>query len=309
MQLLPSIRSLFMILIFTVGGCSNEQFLPSPNGAIADDASSPHVDLVWIGGPSVLIHFNGVTLLTDPTLGEDDFEMGNPNEMFDMAKGPNIIHHKRLVPLPDLDLESVDAVILSHAHEDHFDQGAIRKLDPDISMLAPPFDEEKLQGYGFSAVHSLDWGESYSISAGSGRIEIEVVPADHSRIEEINEFLGRGNGYRIHFIQDEWSRTIYWTGDSFPTEGVLAAAKTGDAPDVLMAHMGAVGFTGTLGQLSMGAEDVAAFEGSLKPKLVLPIHHSTYDLYLKPVSELETVRDRFGAELIYPEPGVPVTLD
>ena len=309
MRRLPSAQSLLMIFTLMVGACSSEDVLTSPKGAASNDAGSPHVDLIWLGGPSALIRFNGVTLLTDPTLGEDDFEMGNPNEMFDLAKGPNIIEHRRLVPLPDVNLTSVDAVVLSHAHEDHFDQGAIRKLDPDIPMLAPPHDAVKLQTYGFSTVQSLDWGQSHLISAGSGGIEIEAVPADHSRNEEINQLLGRGNGYRIRFFQGKWSRTIYWTGDSFPTERVLSGAETRDAPDVLLAHMGAVGFTGALGQLSMGAQDVAVFEENLNPKLVLPIHHSTYDLYLRPVSDLEIVRDRFRAALIYPESGVPVTLD
>jgi N-acyl-phosphatidylethanolamine-hydrolysing phospholipase D len=288
----------------TVAEVSTSWGTAEPSGDVA-----PSLELVWLGGPTTLIKFNGVTILTDPTLGEADFIMGDPNEMFDISKAPNIIHHKRLVPLPDFDLASIDFVLLSHAHEDHLDQGAVASLKSGIAMIAPPHDEARLKGYGFTSVETLDWRQQRTILAGRGEIIIEAVRADHSRNDDINTFLGRGNGYWIRFVQGDWQKTLYWTGDSFPTPRVLASVEGFDAPDVLMAHMGSVGFTGALGQLSMGAEGVAIFEESIRPDTIVPIHHSTYDLYLKPVVELEAVRDQFNGTLIYPDPGRTIRLD
>lgn len=51
-------------------------------------AAPPHVKVTWLGGPTVVMEFNGLKVLTDPMLGEgaSAFTMGDPNEMFDLQK-------------------------------------------------------------------------------------------------------------------------------------------------------------------------------------------------------------------------------
>jgi len=54
----------------------------------------------------------------------------------------------------------------------------------------------------------------------------------------------------------------------------------------MVPHVGGVGVTGPLGQISMRAVDVVAFAAAIQPKYVLPIHHSTYAFYREPIGEL-----------------------
>ena len=71
-----------------------------------------------------------------------------------------------------------------------------------------------------------------------------------------------------------------------PTQKVLSAVKKLGVIDILIPNMGRVGTTGPLGQISMGAKDVVHMANYLKVKSVMPIHHSTYSLYLEPIDQL-----------------------
>ena len=53
----------------------------------ADHAANPVVKLTWIGASTMVIEFNGQTILTDPCFGEGDeaFIMGDPNKKIGRA--------------------------------------------------------------------------------------------------------------------------------------------------------------------------------------------------------------------------------
>lgn len=256
--------------------------------AVASEVSSPHVLVTWLGGPTMTIEFNGVKILTDPTFGEGEkaFSMGDPNEMFDLNKGPSIKLHSRQTRFPGIDVESVSTVLLSHAHEDHFDQQAQARLNLAVPIFLPIADVENIKAKGFKQVDGIEWGATRTLKAGEGKIEITAVNAHHTENLQIEKLLGIGNGYWIEFSQASWQLTMYWTGDSFPTADVIGAIAKLGSPDVLIPHLGSVGSTGPLGQISMGAGDVVKLTRILKPKKILPIHHSTYSLYLEPISRL-----------------------
>lgn len=250
--------------------------------------ATPSVNIRWIGGPTMEIKFNGMTILTDPMLGEGKqaFLMGDPNEQFDLTKGPNVKHHARVNSLPHLDLREVDLVLLSHAHEDHFDQTAQNKLDKSLLITLPKEDEAKVKAHGFNNLKPMDYGNSMSFNAGKGKITITAIPADHSTNSALSPLLGNGLGYLIRFSLADWHKSIYWTGDSMPTTRVIEAVNSHGLVDLLVPNMGAVGTTGPLGQISMGADDVLLLAERLSIKNILPIHHSTYELYLEPIDML-----------------------
>ena len=82
--------------------------------------SDREVNAAWLGHATVLINFYGLTILTDPTLGE---RVGA--NMGIATVGP-----KRLVatPLNFSELPPLDVVLLSHAHMDHFDLPTLGKF-------------------------------------------------------------------------------------------------------------------------------------------------------------------------------------
>jgi len=262
-------------------------------------AATPEIEMRWLGGPSLLIKFNDLTLLTDPMLGQGDeaFIMADPNEMFDLTKGPNVKSHKRLTNLPDINLEEVDMVLLSHAHEDHLDQAAQKQLNKDMPVLLPKQDHKKVHEYGFKQLLTLEPGDKQVYQAGEGTVSITAVPADHSENTNLLPILGHGLGYFIEFEQAQWQHTVYWTGDSMPTSNVINFVKTLGDIDVFIPNMGRVGTTGPLGQISLGAKEAIQMASQLKADKILPIHHSTYELYLEPISELAKLAEQSNMPL------------
>ena len=73
--------------------------------------------LTWIGHASFLLQLAGVNLLTDPHLTARASPFG--------FTGP-----QRVVPaaLDFHDLPHIDAVVISHNHYDHLDEGTVRRL-------------------------------------------------------------------------------------------------------------------------------------------------------------------------------------
>lgn len=276
--------------------------ISAPHAQASRDTPRPRIELTWLGGATMVIKFNGLTILTDPTFGEgaEAFIMGDPNEMFDLNTGPKIKAHRRLTPFPGLALKAVDLVLLSHAHEDHFDQKAQADLNPATPMILPIADVDQVKAKGFKNLHGMRWGETRHFDAAPGHVKLTAVNAHHSQDPQLAKILGVGNGYWIEFSNGDWKRTIYWTGDTFPTANVIEAVRTLGKPDLLVPHLGGVGTTGSLGQISMGADHVVTFADEIRPKKVLPIHHSTYELYLEPIWKLlkESEGKPYGLDLL-----------
>jgi len=275
---------LMSILLVLVGCSTNTVKYPKYE-------NEPKLKITWLGGPSMLINFDGFKILTDPMLGtgKQAFIMGNPNEMFDLKKGPNITTFSSQINKINLNTKEVDLVLLSHAHEDHFDQKAQKELSLSLPILLPAFDEVKVKKMGFENVTVLKPSELRTYETGTASITITAVPAHHSKNEKIDSILGAGNGYWIAFKKGNWEKTLYWTGDSFLTKEIIHSMNTLGDLDILVPHLGNVGVNGALGQLSMNAKDVLEYSLFSKAKHVLPIHHSTYDLYLEPISAFEKI--------------------
>ncbi|WP_119459589.1 MBL fold metallo-hydrolase [Rhodospirillaceae bacterium SYSU D60014] len=249
--------------------------------AVQADAPAPYVAITWVGAATMVIRFEDLTILTDPALGET-FAMGDPND----ADHQTIRTHRRLTPVSGLDLKTVDLVLLSHAHPDHFDQRAAADLNRSLPIILPAGDEKAIAGKGFEALDTMEWGETRQVDAGAGRVTITAVAARHSRDPATARVLGLGNGYWITFSRGDWTRTLYWTGDTMPTADVVEAVRSLGRPDIMVPHVGGVGVNGPLGQISMGADDVVALAAAVHPAYVLPVHHSTYAFFREPISRL-----------------------
>ncbi|MDG4720259.1 MULTISPECIES: MBL fold metallo-hydrolase [Thalassospira] len=249
---------------------------------------TPALEISWLGAATMLIAFDGFTILTDPIFGEgkETYFMADPNAMFDLKTGPTARYHARTTVFPGIDLSSIDLMMLSHLHEDHFDQKAEATLPKTLPTIVPSADAAKLASKGFSNQTPLDWGDSKSITTPNGKITLTAIPAHHSVNPQVNAMLGKGNGYWLRFESGNWQKDVYWTGDTFATDTVMNAVRNIGRPDIVIPHMGAVGTTGPLGLISMGAEQVLDLSAKLDHPNILPIHHSTLPLYLEPVSRL-----------------------
>ncbi|MBY6136985.1 MBL fold metallo-hydrolase [Nocardioides marinus] len=278
--------------------------------AVARSAADP-LRVRWLGSAMLEIEAAGLRILCDPCLGEgpEAFLMGDPNEMFDLAKGPQVKPHARLTPFPGLGHDAYDLVLLSHAHEDHFDQKAQAWLDRQLPMIAPEHDAPGLAEKGF-APQPLRHGAARQFEAPQGRVTITAVPAVHSQNPQISAILGLGNGYVIEVETDGRLQRIYWAGDSFHADPVADALAGQPPADLFIPHIGAVGGAGALGLLSMTGVQAAEFADRIAALSVLPVHHSTYELYREGPEILQAEHRRLAPrwQLLLPQEGEAISL-
>ncbi len=265
---LPASRTLRLAVALLLGAAA----IP-----VAAAASPSDVRVTWIGGPTMLVRFGPIRILTDPVLGEgpEAFSIYDPNV------GKPDVAQARLAPLPKAPLDGLDLVLVSHAHEDHLDRTAIVSLGDRAEFLVPPSQLAEVRKRGASRTSGMALGEKRTISRGGYQVTITAVAAQHSQQPKFLAILGDVNGYWLEFRHGHYRRTIYWTGDSFaPASGVPTALRN---PDLLIPHLGGVGAKGPIGHVSMGSSHALAFARDVRPRAILPIHHSTFSLYREPI--------------------------
>lgn len=235
----------------------------------------------WRGGPTVLVERDGFRLLTDPMLGPRE------REAFVLPRHPSTGVENapvaRYTEPPAEPLGTLDLVILSHGHADHWDDTARRVLPKDLSFVLPPDTVDAATAAGFTRLHPLGWGESTSFPTDTGELRITAVQAEHSHDGELDASLGRGNGYLLEW-QGSRDWTVYWTGDAVFGDAMRDVAERYAPIDLWLPHLGAVGMDGARGLRTMDADEAVAAAASLRPRQVMPIHHTTFGHYREPVT-------------------------
>src|SRR5215203_6690653 len=102
--------------------------------------------ITFIGTATTIVRLGSFTVLTDPNFlhrGQRAY----------LGKG---LWSRRLTEpaMQPADLPSLDAVVLSHLHGDHFDRIARRELDHTVPVVTTEHAASRLRGYGFSS-HGL----------------------------------------------------------------------------------------------------------------------------------------------------------
>ena len=104
----------------------------------------------FIRHATFLLHVNGKQYLFDQMLGKK-------NAMDPVANAANTIRNPMVeLPMSDDDLsrmlKSIDGVIVTHTHRDHWDARAVELLSKETLILCQPSDEEKIKSQGFTNV-------------------------------------------------------------------------------------------------------------------------------------------------------------
>jgi L-ascorbate metabolism protein UlaG (beta-lactamase superfamily) len=238
---------------------------------------------MWLGGPTFILEFNNFRIITDPMFGEGE-------KAFTMSGHPSTgewnVPIRRNSPLPDFNSSDLDLILISHLHTDHFDPTARKKLNKNLKVISHPVHSLTLRNWGFINNLTLSWNEKTVIIKDDIQFEINAVIAKHAHEEELNKKMGIVNGYVLKIAENGLTKTLYWTGDTVYVEK-LNKIKT-DFPeiDVLIPHLGAVGSDGPFGRLTLDADETIELLKFFNPKLVIPIHHSTFGHYIEPIDIL-----------------------
>ncbi|HEY7632828.1 MAG TPA: MBL fold metallo-hydrolase [Thermoleophilaceae bacterium] len=207
--------------------------------------------LTLIRHATLLLDYGGRRLLVDPMLGDagsapaiEDTPNQRPNPLVDLP-----------VPAEEL-VEGLDAVLVTHLHEDHLDPKAEQLLDRSLPLACQPEDLKDLRDRGFEDVRSVDdtidlLGISVARTAGqhgTGEIALELAP--------VCGFVLSADG----------EPTLYIAGDTIWCDEVRSAISV-HSPDVTVVNAGGARFN--FGDpITMTPEDVNATAEATSGKVV-----------------------------------------
>ncbi|WP_160036039.1 MBL fold metallo-hydrolase [Paenibacillus sp. An7] len=198
-----------------------------------------------IRNATVTLEYGGQKFLVDPMLSKKgEFDPFLPAARDD--RNP-------IVELPmsvDEILDEVDAVIITHTHEDHFDQAAKDQLPKDIKMFMQDEEDAKMaKEAGFTNIEVMEEGVAIDFNG----VELTEVDGRHGHGETA---VIAGNVMGVVFQHSE-EETVYLAGDTVWYEEVEEIIET-YTPEIILLNGGANQFTepGPAGELIMGKEDI-----------------------------------------------------
>ncbi|MET0734525.1 MAG: MBL fold metallo-hydrolase [Microbacterium sp.] len=214
-----------------------------------------------IGGPTVLVEWEGWRILTDPTFDP-------PGRTYAFALGTS--SRKTSGPSSPIDeLGPIDVVLLSHHHHadnlDDLGRAALARATTVVTTKAGA------KATAHPDVRGIAAGETTVLTApGRPRLSVVATPCRHGP-PLTGPIVGSVVGFAVTL--DDAARPGLWmTGDTVMYRGVRDAAR-GLRPDVMLAHIGAVKFplTGPLAY-TMDAQGAVELIGLAEPRVVVPVH-------------------------------------
>jgi L-ascorbate metabolism protein UlaG (beta-lactamase superfamily) len=157
----------------------------------------------WLGHSTVLIHFYGVTILTDPVL--------YPRIGADLKIGT--VGPKRLVapPLSPEELPHIDLVLLSHAHMDHMDLPTLSHFDARTKVVTARDTADILRGTNMrKGITELGWGDKTTVNTQHGKVHVQAFEVNHWGARWRHDKHRGFNGY----VVEREGKKIIFGGDT-----------------------------------------------------------------------------------------------
>lgn len=238
-----SMLSMTALMISSLVACSSAQ--ESQLEQNTAQKQEQEMNIQHIRNATSIVEYGGQKFLIDPMLSKKgEFDPFLPAARDD--RNP-------MVELPmsvDEIIDGIDAVIITHTHEDHFDQAAKEQLPKDIKMfMQDEQDAELAKEAGFTNIEVME--EEVAIDFNG--VKLTEVDGRHGHGETANI---AGNVMGIIF-QHKDEETLYVAGDTIWYEKVQEIIDT-YKPEVIILSGGANQFVapGPDGTLIMGKEDI-----------------------------------------------------
>jgi L-ascorbate metabolism protein UlaG (beta-lactamase superfamily) len=263
--------------------------------ALLGERPASDLRVTWLGHSTVLVELDGARVLTDPMWSE----RASPSRWV----GPARFHAP---PVPIEALPRLDAVVVSHEHYDHLDEGSIRALAArGVPFHVPLGVGAHLASWGVPAaqIHEHDWWQEATLP-GSG-VRLVATPARH--------FNGRGLPWRTGALWSSWSivgprHRVFFSGDTGPTEALREIARRLGPFDVGLYEIGQ--YNPAWGDIHLGPEGALEAHAQLGAKVLIPIHWSTfvlaYHAWSEPAETLVRLAEARGVRFMTPRLGEPV---
>lgn len=246
--------------------------------------------ITYIGGPTALLEFGGLRLLTDPTF---DPPGG------DYTTGP-VTLRKTGGPAVAPESLSFDVVLLSHDHHaDNLDRLGREALGRARTVLTTEAGAARLGGNA----SGLKAGTSIELPAADGRVlKVTATPARHGpeggdRGPVIGFVLeSGGHGEAIYVSGDTvWYDDLHEVHKRFPIDRAILFMGAARVPEVGPAH------------LTMSASDGIEFARAFPAAVIIPVHYEGWRHFSESREVIAAAFAKAGLQhrLHWLEPGRP----
>jgi L-ascorbate metabolism protein UlaG (beta-lactamase superfamily) len=256
-------------------------------------SSPPALNVLLVGGPTAVLEFAGLRLLTDPTFDPPGEESGGLTKLTGPAIGAD-------------DVGSIDAVLLSHDHHaDNLDVAGRAFLSRAGRALTTVAGAERLGG---NAIGMEPWTSYELARPEGGALTITAVPALHGP-EGSEPITGPVIGF---VLTAEGVPTLYVSGDNASVHVVRAIADRLGPIELAILFAGAVSipqrFEGAY--LTLSAARAAEAAQVLGVRAVVPVHFEGWAHFTQGAAELRAAFEEAGLteRLVVPEAGVRVSV-
>jgi L-ascorbate metabolism protein UlaG (beta-lactamase superfamily) len=247
-----------------------------------------------IRNATLRLEVGGRQLLVDPMLDPagarppiEDTDNDRRNPLVELPEPPEVV------------VEGVDAVLVTHLHKDHFDATAAELLAKDVPLLCQPEDVERLRAQGFTDLRPV--AEALDLDG----LTVTRTPARHGT-GEIAEAMAPVSGY---LIRDPGGRTLYIAGDTVLYEEVERVLDE-HRPDVVVLNASGARFVHG-DRIVMDADDVVAVARRAPDARIVAVHLDAVNHGVQTRADMhQCLHDEGLTERVtVPEDGVAVPVD
>ncbi len=242
---------------------------------------SDRLKLTYVGGPTALLEWGGLRLLTDPTFDPAGEEY--PTAVYTLRKtaGP---------ALSPAALGPIDAVLLSHDHHmDNLDRAGRLLLGSVPRVLTTPAGAERL---GERAIGLAPW-QSVDLPAPGGRVlRVTGTPARHG---PAGGDRGPVTGFVLSFAGSS-ENAVYVSGDTVWYEGVAEVSKRFSIRVAIL-------FLGAARVLEVGpapltftAEDAVQAARAFAEAAIVPLHYEGWAHFSQSRQQIQAAFASAGLE-------------
>jgi L-ascorbate metabolism protein UlaG (beta-lactamase superfamily) len=245
--------------------------------------------MTYIGGPTLLIEFGGLRLLTDPTFDPPGEYPGGPITL--IKTGGPAIDASAVGP--------IDAVLLSHDHHvDNLDHAGRKLLSTAKTVITTPAGAERLGG---NAVGLAPW-QSLELPAPNGKsLHVIGTPARHgSEAGDTGPVLG------FLISDDDLPKDlIYISGDTVWYEGVQEILRRYPCIRIAVLFLGAARVPVLPWHLTFTGEEGTWVSAALPDATIVPLHFEGWKHFSESRGEISQAfaKAGLGSRLLWLTPG------
>jgi L-ascorbate metabolism protein UlaG (beta-lactamase superfamily) len=207
------------------------------------------------------VDYAATRFLIDPYLANKDAYPG-----FEGTANSHIRNPRVELETPLNEILTVDAVIVTHTHHDHWDDAAIGQVPKHLPLFAQhDADAELIRSQGFTDVRILSTDTIFN------GVSLVKTPGRHGTEEAYavaSQIIGEVCGIVFRHADE---KTLYVAGDTIWNDYVRSSL-TQHKPDVVVLNAGDAQVPG-LGSVIMGKEDVKKVHDAIPPAVTLIASH------------------------------------